>query len=229
MPLTLSIWLHSISIVVTAYLLGSIPTGFLLVKFFRKQDIRTLGSGNIGATNVLRSGAKGLGAATFLLDVLKGALAVLVGARLAAIGFPHLRPHDAMALAALCAVLGHMFPVWLGLRGGKGVATAFGVFLVLVPYAALGSLAVFVVVFALGRYVSLASILGTTAFPLFAWLIAPWARNYLIMAIIGIVAGMILVKHQQNVMRLMAGTEYRFGSGSKKASEQASNPGNDPA
>jgi len=134
-----------------------------------------------------------------------------------------------MALAALCAVLGHMFPVWLGLRGGKGVATAFGVFLVLVPYAALGSLAVFVVVFALGRYVSLASILGTVAFPLFAWLIAPWARNYLIMAIVGIVAGLILVKHQQNILRLMAGTEYRFGSGGKKASEPTPNPENDPA
>jgi glycerol-3-phosphate acyltransferase PlsY len=236
MPLTVTVWLHSLSIVVAAYLLGSIPTGYLLMRIFRKQDIRTLGSGNIGATNVLRSGAKGLGAATFLLDVLKGALAVLVGSRLAAMGFPHLRPHDATALAALCAVLGHMFPIWLGLRGGKGVATAFGVFLVLVPYAALGSLAVFVVVFAIGRYVSLASVLGAAAFPLFAWLAAPWARNYLIMAIVGIVAGLILVKHQQNILRLMAGTEYRFGSGGKTAAEhgkqrpdQTPNPENGPA
>src|SRR6201996_9675284 len=104
MSVTLSIWLRSFGIVVAAYLLGSIPTGYLLMRFFRKQDIRTLGSGNIGATNVMRSGAKGLGAATLLLDALKGALAVLVGARLAAMGFPHLRPHDATALAALCAV-----------------------------------------------------------------------------------------------------------------------------
>ena len=211
MPLAITVWLHSLSIVVAAYLLGSIPTGYLLVRFVRKQDIRTVGSGNIGATNVLRSGAKGLGAATFLLDVLKGALAVLVGARLAALGFPHLQPHSAEALAALCAVLGHMFPIWLGLRGGKGVATAFGVFLVMVPYAALGSLAVFILVMALFRYVSLASILSTAAFPLFAWLTAPWAHNYLVMAIIGIVSGLILVKHQQNILRLMAGTEYRFG------------------
>src|SRR5271167_4394384 len=167
MPLAVTVWLHSLSIVVAAYLLGSIPTGYLLMRIFRKQDIRTLGSGNIGATNVLRSGAKGLGAATFLLDVLKGALAVKLGAVLAAMGMPHLRPHDAEALAALCAVLGHMFPVWLGLRGGKGVATAFGVFVVLVPYAALGSLAVFIVVFALSRFVSLASVLATAAFPLF--------------------------------------------------------------
>jgi glycerol-3-phosphate acyltransferase PlsY len=126
-------------------------------------------------------------------------------------GFPHIQAHYAEALAALCAVLGHMFPIWLGLRGGKGVATAFGVFVVLVPYAALASLAVFVLVMAIFRYVSLASILSTAAFPLFAWLTAPWARNYLIMAIIGIVSGLILVKHQQNILRLMAGTEYRFG------------------
>jgi glycerol-3-phosphate acyltransferase PlsY len=221
MPLAITVWLHSLSIVVAAYLLGSIPTGYLLVRFVRKQDIRTVGSGNIGATNVLRSGAKGLGAATFLLDVLKGALAVWVGARLAAVGFPHLQPHAAEALAALCAVLGHMFPVWLGLRGGKGVATAFGVFLVLVPYAALGALAVFILVMALFRYVSLASILAAATFPLFAWLTAPWAHNYLVMAIIGIVSGLILVKHQQNILRLMAGTEYRFGGKKTQPSDEA--------
>jgi glycerol-3-phosphate acyltransferase PlsY len=221
MPLAITVWLHSLSIVVAAYLLGSIPTGYLLVRFVRKQDIRTMGSGNIGATNVLRSGAKGLGAATFLFDVIKGALAVLVGARLASIGFPHIPVHNAEALAALCAVLGHMFPVWLGLRGGKGVATAFGVFLVLVPYAALGSLAVFVIVLALGRFVSLASILSAAVFPLFAWLAAPWARSYLILAIIAIVSGLILVKHQQNILRLMAGTEYRFGGKKPQPSDEA--------
>jgi acyl phosphate:glycerol-3-phosphate acyltransferase len=221
MPLAITVWLHSLSIVVAAYLLGSIPTGYLLVRFVRKQDIRTVGSGNIGATNVLRSGAKGLGAATFLFDVVKGALAVLVGARLASIGFPHIPIHNAEALAALCAVLGHMFPVWLGLRGGKGVATAFGVFLVLVPYAALGSLAVFILVMVLFRYVSLASILSTAVFPLFAWLTAWWARNYLIMGIVGIVSGLILVKHQQNILRLMAGTEYRFGGKKPQPSDEA--------
>jgi glycerol-3-phosphate acyltransferase PlsY len=224
MPLELKIWLHSLSIIVAAYLLGSIPTGYLLMRFVRKQDIRTIGSGNIGATNVLRSGAKGLGAATFLFDVVKGVLAVLVGARLATVGFPPIPLHNAEALAALCAVLGHMFPVWLGLRGGKGVATAFGVFLVLVPYAALGALAVFVVIFALSRIVSLASILAATAFPLFAWLTAPWARNYLIMAIMGIISGLVLVKHQQNILRLMSGTEYRFGSSGKKAGEGTPDP-----
>jgi len=215
MPVEFKVWLHSLGIIVAAYLLGSIPTGYLLMRFVRKQDIRTIGSGNIGATNVLRSGAKGLGAATFLLDVLKGVAAVKTGIWLAHLGFPPIPPHNAAALAALCAVLGHMFPIWLGLRGGKGVATAFGVFLVLAPYAALGALAVFIVVFALARYVSLASIASAVAFPLFAYLTAPWARNYLILSIIGIVSGLVLVKHQQNVQRLMAGTEYRFGS--KKA------------
>src|ERR1700733_3935735 len=101
MPVNLSIWLHSLAIVVTAYLLGSIPTGYLLMRFFRKQDIRTLGSGNIGATNVMRSGAKGLGAATFLLDALKGVAAVLIGERIAASGFPNIHPHEAAALGAL--------------------------------------------------------------------------------------------------------------------------------
>src|SRR5271168_267259 len=201
MPLAITVWLHSLSIVVAAYLLGSIPTGYLLVRFVRKQDIRSIGSGNIGATNVLRSGAKGLGAATFLFDTLKGALAVVVGARLATAWFPPIPLHNAEALAALCAVLGHMFPIWLGLRGGKGVATAFGVFLVVAPWPALGSLAVFVVVFALGRFVSLASILAAAAFPLMAWLMAPWTHNYLILVILCMVAGLILVKHQQNMQR----------------------------
>src|SRR5271165_2704857 len=126
MPLALTVWLHSLAIVVSAYLLGSIPTGYLLMRIFRKQDIRTLGSGNTGATNVIRSGAKGLGAATFLLDVLKGAAAVWAGGWLAGAIFPPIPLHNAEALAALCAVLGHMYPIWLGLRGGKGVATAFG-------------------------------------------------------------------------------------------------------
>src|SRR5271157_5452596 len=112
----------SLIIVAAAYLLGSIPTGYLLVRFFRKQDIRTVGSGNIGATNVLRAGGKGLGAATFLLDMLKGAAAVFMGAYLAGVLVPGSSRRDMEAVAALFAVLGHMFPVWLGFKGGKGVA-----------------------------------------------------------------------------------------------------------
>jgi len=212
----MTVWLRSLSIVAAAYLLGSIPSGYLLVRLVRKQDIRSLGSGNIGATNVLRSGAKGLGAATFLSDLLKGVLAVLVGARLAAIGFPPLAVHNAEALAALCAVLGHMFPIWLGLRGGKGVATAFGVFVVLAPWGALGSLGVFIVVFALWRYVSLASILSSAAFPVLAWFLAPYTHTYLVFGVILLVVSLIIFKHAQNIQRLQAGTEYRFDWGKKK-------------
>jgi glycerol-3-phosphate acyltransferase PlsY len=215
MSVTVSIWLRSLAIVVSAYLFGSIPTGYLLMRFFRKQDIRTVGSGNIGATNVLRSGAKGLGAATFLIDALKGVVAVLVGERIAAAAIPHIHPHEAAALAALCAVLGHMFPIWLGLRGGKGVATAFGVFVVVAPKPALCCLALFVLVFAISRFVSLASILGAAAFPVFAWLLEPWTRwsqSYVVFVILCLVSALIVIKHRQNIQRLLAGTEYRFGT-----------------
>ena len=139
--------LASLIIAAAAYLLGSIPTGYLLVRLFRHQDIRSVGSGNIGATNVLRSGGKGLGAATFLLDMLKGCAAVWLGGVLGALLLPATpAPAHAQALAALFAVLGHMFPVWLRFRGGKGVATGFGVFLVAAPWAALAAISVFFIV-----------------------------------------------------------------------------------
>jgi glycerol-3-phosphate acyltransferase PlsY len=223
MSVTFSIWLRSFGIVTAAYLLGSIPTGYLLVRFFRKQDIRTLGSGNIGATNVMRSGAKGLGAATFLLDALKGVAAVFVGLWIAKLHVPYIHPHEAAALAALCAVLGHMFPIWLGLRGGKGVATAFGVFLVVAPKPALCCLAVFVLVFAISRFVSLASILGAATFPIFAWFLEPWVRLMpVVLVITCMVSALIIGKHHQNIRRLAAGTEYRFGA--KKKADQAGIP-----
>ena len=156
-------------IAAASYLLGSIPTGYLVIRIFRKQDIRSVGSGNIGATNVLRSGGKGLGALTFLLDMLKGCAAVYLGAALGVLLAPSAPERNMQALAALCAVLGHMFPVWLGFKGGKGVATGFGVFLVAAPWAALAAISVFIVVLGLSRYVSLASIVGSASFPLFAW------------------------------------------------------------
>src|SRR5579863_5728985 len=161
--------LASLFIVAGAYLLGSIPTGLLLMRIFRKQDIRSVGSGNIGATNVLRSGGTALGVATFLLDVLKGAAAVYFGGLLGTLLVPSASLRSMQALAALCAVLGHVFPVWLGFRGGKGVATGFGVFLVAAPWAALAAIGVFFVILLVTRYVSLASILGAASFPLFAW------------------------------------------------------------
>lgn len=197
---------------VLAYLLGSIPFGYLLVRIFRKEDIREKGSGNIGATNVIRSGAKGLGAVTFLLDVLKGYFAVLVCGWVAVrMQATPAALENAMALAALGAILGHIYTVWLGFKGGKGVATAFGVFLALAPWAALAGLGVFIVVFALTRYVSLGSILAAVAFPVAALLLPHAPRTVWATAVLFVVPLIVIAKHHQNIARLMSGTEYRFG------------------
>jgi glycerol-3-phosphate acyltransferase PlsY len=206
MPLA-SLWIAAL-----AYLFGSIPVGYLLVRIFRKQDIRTVGSGNIGATNVLRSGGKGLGAATFVLDVVKGSGAVLLGAYLAAPMIPSWPPRNVEALAALFAVLGHMFPIWLHFRGGKGVATGFGVFLVASPLAALAAITVFAIMLALSRYVSLSSILGAASFPVFAWLTVSGPRPAFFIAVQIAVASLIIFKHLPNIRRLLSGTEHRFGA-----------------
>jgi glycerol-3-phosphate acyltransferase PlsY len=210
-------------IAVAAYLLGSIPTGFLLVRLFRNQDIRSVGSGNIGATNVLRTGSKGLGAATFLLDVLKGCIAVwlatAVWASMVVVTYivPKIPLHDFEAIAALCCVLGHMFPVWLRFRGGKGVATGFGVFLVAAPWAALASIAMFLIMLALSRYVSLSSIVAALCFPVFAWFLppqgtAPGSRSLFFIAVQAAVSLLIVAKHHRNIARLFAGKENRFGA-----------------
>lgn len=199
------------TVAVVSYLLGSIPFGYILVRLFLKTDVRTLGSGNIGATNVLRSGGKGLGAATFILDAAKGAAAVALAALIA----PQLTayaPRNIEALAAVVAVLGHMFPVWLRFRGGKGVATGFGVFLVAAPWAALAAITVFTVVLMLTRYVSLASILGAGSFPLFAYFLVHGDRPPFFIAAQIIVASLIILKHHANIRRLLTGTENRFGS-----------------
>jgi glycerol-3-phosphate acyltransferase PlsY len=156
---------------------------------------------------------------------MKGALAVLVGARLASVGFPPLPLFKVEALAALCAVLGHMFPIWLSLRGGKGVATAFGVFLVLSPWAALSALGVFILVMAVSRYVSLASILSTAAFPIAAWYLSAASHSWVVYSVMWFVSGLIIFKHEQNIRRLLAGTEYRFGS-KKSAPKVEAQPGN---
>jgi len=202
-----------------AYLLGSIPFGYLLVRIFRGEDIRLSGSGNIGATNVARSGAKGLGIATLALDALKGAMAVWLAAVLAGSKYnlcgdfiqhlcaPALR---LMSLAALFAVLGHVFPVWLRFKGGKGVATALGVFCVLFPTAILVALAIFILVVAVTRYVSLGSILGAIAFPAAAYFLQSTDAVSLLLA--SSVSLIVILKHHQNIGRLLSGTESRFGA-----------------
>jgi glycerol-3-phosphate acyltransferase PlsY len=202
------IWTLSIAV---AYLLGSIPFGYLLVRTFRHEDIRATGSGNIGATNVARSGAKGLGILTLILDALKGFAAVVIAQHLAErYGFP--QGYDIAAVAALAAVMGHCFPVWLGFRGGKGVATALGVFLALVPITTvLYVLGIFMVVVFLTRYVSLASILGAALFPVFALPHAP-NRSPILVACYILIPLIIIFKHAQNIRRLIAGTEHRFGT-----------------
>ncbi len=204
-------FLASSIVVVAAYLLGSFPTGYVLVRLVRHEDIRAVGSGNIGATNVLRSGGKGLGGMTFLLDMLKGCLAVYLGALAWALLAPPTPARNLQALAALCAVLGHMFPVWLRFKGGKGVATGFGVFLVAAPGAALAAISVFFVVLALSRYVSLASILGSASFPVFAWLLVKGERPWFYIAVQFAVALLVIAKHHQNIGRLLKGTESKFG------------------
>jgi glycerol-3-phosphate acyltransferase PlsY len=210
-----------------AYLLGSIPFGYLLVRIFRGEDIRQTGSGNIGATNVARSGAKGLGIATLILDALKGALAVLLAAVLAGSKYnlcgdfmvascvPALR---LMAWAALLAVLGHVFPVWLKFKGGKGVATALGVFCVLFPKAILVALAIFILVVVVTRYVSLGSILGAIAFPVAAYFLQNTDALSLLLA--SAVSFIVIIKHHQNIRRLLAGTESRFGSNKSPVAEK---------
>jgi acyl phosphate:glycerol-3-phosphate acyltransferase len=196
-------------IVLLAYLLGSIPFGYLLVRFFRKEDIRTTGSGNIGATNVARSGAKGLGVLTLLLDLAKAYAAVRIAQHVApgTAGYPS----DLMVAAAVAAVLGHVFPVWLGFRGGKGVASALGVFLALAPVVALAAVAVFVLLVLITRIVSLASIAASAMVPVFALLLLPDRSPVFIGGTI-FLALLVIIKHQANISRLLQGKEHRFGS-----------------
>jgi glycerol-3-phosphate acyltransferase PlsY len=206
-----------------AYLLGSIPFGYLLVKTFRGSDIRLTGSGNIGATNVARSGAKGLGALTLILDIAKGLLAVGFAWELGRsswnvcweektyLPIPCVPIWHLMAIAAFLAVTGHVFPFWLKFKGGKGVATALGVFTLLFPKAVLVSLAIFVIVLVLSRYVSLGSILAALAFPIAAYFF--YHPDWLSLLPVIAAAALVILKHHQNIRRLLTGNENRFGGG----------------
>jgi acyl phosphate:glycerol-3-phosphate acyltransferase len=201
-------------IVVVSYLLGSIPFGYLLVRIFRGQDVRQTGSGNIGATNVARTGSKGLGIATLLLDASKGYAAVrfafwLAGSR----GFESNSQTIFLlaALAAFCAILGHMFTVWLRFKGGKGVATAVGAFAALAPRAIVVALVLFLIVVAFTRYISLGSMMAAAAFPLLVWWLNPAERTTApILLLIAASSLLIIVRHKDNIRRLLAGTEHRW-------------------
>jgi acyl phosphate:glycerol-3-phosphate acyltransferase len=227
-----------IFVIVISYLLGSIPFGYLLVKMFRGEDIRATGSGNIGATNVARSGAKGLGILTLFLDALKGFVAVGHAAHWAHTHLQHgdiklLHPDlesNAMAIAALSAVVGHVFPVWLKFKGGKGVATALGVFILLFPKAILVSLVVFIVSVAISRYVSLGSILATISLPIAAvfledsahYVRANWTVNWGTMLPVCAICLLVIVKHHENIRRLLVGNENRLGQKKLPAAEKQS-------
>ena len=180
-----------------AYLLGSIPFGLLLTKYSGAGDIREIGSGNIGATNVLRTGRKGLAIATLLLDVAKGCVAVLIGQSFGP---------DLAIIAAWGAVLGHLFPVWLRFKGGKGGATALGVGIGLVPILALYAGLTWLAVAILLRYSSLATLLAIAAAPIYAWLLG---YHQIAEAFVPI-ALLIWLKHHANIRRLLAGEESKI-------------------
>ncbi len=189
--------------VVFSYLLGSIPFGYILVRVFRGQDIRRRGSGNIGATNVARS-SPALGLLTLVLDAGKGLAAVALTRAL-------LPGQEVLAgLAALCAILGHVFPVWLQFHGGKGVATGLGAFILLAPKAILMMIGIFVAVLLAFRYVSLSSIVTVALLPLVAWLLSSYGDTPLMLGFMAGASVLIIVKHQQNIRRLLSGTEPRF-------------------
>ena len=190
-----------------AYLLGAIPFGFLLVKWTTGADVRSGGSGNIGATNVLRTTGRAAGIATLLLDIGKGYLAVWIAGRLS----------DGsvltMCVAALAVMAGHAFPVFLGFKGGKAVASFVGAFLRLSPMALGAVLVVFVVIVAWTRFISMGSIVAAATFPLAIWLL--YKDTTMVMA--GLIAGaFIIYKHSSNIGRLHDGTEHRFSFGSSK-------------
>jgi glycerol-3-phosphate acyltransferase PlsY len=196
-------------IAAVAYLLGSIPFGLILVRVVRGEDVRLSGSGNIGATNVARTGGAKLGVTTLILDALKGYAAVVfaitVTHREAAID-----AGLAAALAALCAILGHVFPVWLKFRGGKGVATGVGAFLGLAPRAVLVVLAIFLIIVAISRYVSLGSIVASAVFPILAYFLYRGTSNVADLLVMFAASLLIIFKHKANIRRLLNGTENRL-------------------
>jgi glycerol-3-phosphate acyltransferase PlsY len=186
-----------------SYLLGSIPFGFILVRVFRGEDVRLSGSGNIGATNVARS-SPALGVLTLVLDALKGLAAVALTRAF----FPG---RNALAgLAALFAIGGHMFPIWLKFRGGKGVATALGSFALLAPTSLLVTVGIFAAVVLAFRRVSLGSIIAVALFPLLAWRLHDYGDTPQVLGFMAIASLLIIARHHQNIRRLLAGTEPRL-------------------
>ena len=195
------------------YLLGSIPFGYLLVRIFKGEDVRAIGSGNIGATNVARK-SPALGVATLVLDAAKG-LAAVLAARLL---FSGPQQQLIMTTAAFFAVLGHLFPVWLKFRGGKGVATSLGAFVLLTPKSILCLVVVFLLVAVAFRYVSLGSVAVAAAFPLLAWALREYVDSRQLI-LITLVSALVIWKHRQNIGRLASGKESKLGTKSDAESQ----------
>ncbi len=198
---------------IIAYLLGSIPVGYLIVRFTSGSDIRAAGSGATGATNVMRNVGKTAGLMTFGLDILKGFLAVMVTRWLTGAGT---ETTWIVAASAVVAMIGHIFPVWLGFKAGKGVATGVGVFLAITPIAVICTLAVFALIVWKTRYVSLGSMIASVLMLFWAWLwnglIFPSPFLPQMLAGLGGAIALIVFKHTDNIRRLRAGTENKFGA-----------------
>jgi glycerol-3-phosphate acyltransferase PlsY len=190
---------------VFGYLCGSIPFGVLVTRLAGVPDVRTIGSGNIGATNVLRTGRKALAAVTLLGDTLKGTVAVLIAG--------HLLGREAAMCAALGAFLGHLFPVWLKFKGGKGVATYIGLLLGLTWPAAIAFCVIWLAVAALTRYSSLAALVASAATPVFIW----WRGEAAEAALFGLLSALLWAMHRGNIERLLRGSESKIGSRSQPA------------
>jgi len=193
------VWLAYLAAFVFGYLCGSIPFGVLLTRVSGAPDVRSIGSGNIGATNVLRTGRKALAAATLMGDMLKGTIAVLVAGSLLG--------RDAALCAALGAFVGHLFPVWLGFKGGKGVATYIGLLLGLAWPAALFFGAVWLTVAALTRYSSLAALIASVLTPFFLW----WWGARLEAELFALLTVLLWIMHRANIARLAGGSESKIG------------------
>jgi acyl phosphate:glycerol-3-phosphate acyltransferase len=194
-----------------SYLLGSIPFGYLLVRIFRGEDVRKSGSGNIGATNVSRKSPV-LGVLTLLLDAAKGLAAVMLAAYILGPTATESLRYQAMSLAALFSVIGHLFTLWLKFRGGKGVATGLGSFAMIAPKAVLIAVVIFVVVVLVSRYVSLGSILAVTFFPSLAWSRHEYGNTWQALMFMGLASLLIVIKHHANITRLLTRTEGRIGA-----------------
>jgi glycerol-3-phosphate acyltransferase PlsY len=184
---------------VLGYLLGSIPFGLVLTQLAGTQDLRSIGSGNIGATNVLRTGRKGLAAATLLLDMLKGTVAVLIAG--------HYGNAETAMLAGLGAFVGHLFPVWLKFKGGKGVAVYIGILIGLFWPAAVAFCALWLATAVITRYSSLSALLASLLTPILLW----WLGHSALAALFAVLTVLLFTMHRANISRLLAGTEGKIG------------------